>query len=182
MKNTVFSIIAFIVLLFAACQQDQNKITEAPPRDFLDVNNAGLTKDDILRIASKYDMQDSFADGYKTYYFKLFEPAAYRYMDATYVDSFLSSQSRAIKSIKAGNVMTQKLRKVKSAEEYFSMIEKDAQSYASQIKRHGSVEKYQIHKSKMINDYDIYMDFDSVIGFIPKGETYEYGTKLNTEN
>ncbi len=80
-EKIIFSLSMLAVAFFAACHEDQYKNNDSTQRDFLDIRNPGVTQEDIIRIATKYGLQDSVVQGYKCQSFTLPESGAYPYMD-----------------------------------------------------------------------------------------------------
>lgn len=157
MKNIVF-LLLLLTFPIIAC-----KITDKE-----EISTTGVTREDVIAIATKYDLRDSIADNYVSPYFKPFPQEAYPALTKEFWDSYFARWRKFSDDQKEFHRFRRESASITSVTEYYQLIEKYPSVYQSRVNAHGGIAGYNRQKSEIISgNWHIYLSKDSAIVFIP---------------
>jgi len=157
MKND-FYILALFSILITACKSTEKD----------ELREVGVTREQVVAIASKYGLQDSIAEGYVSPYFKPFPPQAYPALSKEFWEGYFANWRKFSDEERAFQQFRQETSSITNALEYYQLIEKYPSVYKSRVSAYGGIDGYNRRKSEDINDnLHIYLSKDGAIVFIP---------------
>lgn len=143
-------------------------IVSCKPTEKDEISVTGVTREEVVTIATKYGLQDSIADGYVSPHFKPFPREAYPALTKEFWDSYFARWRKFSDEQKEFIRFRRESASVTSVTEYYQLIEKYPSVYQSRVNAHGGIEGYNRQKSEIISgNWHIYLSKDSAIVFIP---------------
>ncbi|MEQ1744436.1 MAG: hypothetical protein ABMA02_03350 [Saprospiraceae bacterium] len=155
MKKTIV-IHLFIICLIAckAIKEDTPTNPDLPPP----FNGPGVSRERVLAIAAKYDLQDSLAIGYKPTTLQPPPEAAYQYLSEEFFDVYFQRWRKALDWKVRIEARRQKVNSLQTVQEYFAFVENDPEEYQSELEQHGGINGYKAFKKDVLaGKYHIYI-------------------------
>ena len=158
--RTNLLLITFLFLVPACKSVDKDDPTLSP--------NIGVTREQVVAIATKYNLQDSIAEGYESPRFKPFLPEAYPYLTEEFWDRYFWQWRKFSDHYNEDMQFRQDLASIRSMAEYYKVIESYPRQHEFWVKTSGGLEGYNREKSEKLNgNYHIYLCKDGAIAIIP---------------
>lgn len=133
-----------ILLILLSCNKD------IPPK--------GVTRQDVLDIAAKYNLQDSLKEGYNPRFGNIPPEAFYPYLTKEQLDADFAHWRNIADSWKQTAAFCAKRRFVKNLDEYFALIESYPIFYREFVDSEGGIEAYKAWKVDVANNCNVYVD------------------------
>jgi hypothetical protein len=163
MKDIIFIGLA-VLLIVSSCGSNEQE-------SFIPTPTLGVTREQVVAIATKYNLQDSIAEGYVSPHFKPFPPEVYPILTEAFWDSYFKQWRKFADKNNDFMQFRKEISQISSMEEYYQVIEKHPEEYASRVKLGGGIDAYNAEKEERLNgNYHIYLCNDGAIAIIP-GET-----------
>ena len=158
--NTILKLVFPIALLLVSCKTKEEPITPSK----------GVSREQVVAIATKYGLQDSIAEGYVSPHFKPFPPEAYPALTEEFWDKYFAHWRRFADNQKEFAQFRKETSNITSMAEYYQLIEQYPSLYEQRVQAMGGLDAYNQQKSEDIaTKMHIYLQDDGSLTFIPAG-------------
>jgi hypothetical protein len=115
------------------------------------LNGPGITKDQLLEIATKYGLQDSIAEGYQSSTFKFFPPEAYPNLHLDFTENFFLNWRKFIDRELEKENAWKRLATVKTVTEYCDVVESTPYLWQMHSMSRKSIREYHSTKRLLLS-------------------------------
>jgi hypothetical protein len=127
----------------------------------------GITRQDLVEIATKYNLQDSIREGYKGFYFYL-PDASLSGMTRENAELKIANFRRVLDRMNDREKFQKKLPEIKNVEGFFALIEEVPERLQDRINAMGGKDQYESYKKEMLSKkWHIYLNDQGSITMIP---------------
>jgi hypothetical protein len=156
---------AFVLLHFiTACKGDFASIA--------DQNSKQLSKDEIIEIARKYNLQDSIFTATPTKYGSFPDASrVYSSVNEKECEAYFAQWRKQADFASEFYKYYEERKHITSVAEYFEVLEKYPHNLQSYVETLGGMEQYQAHKKeRLAGNYHLYLDAENALVWIKASE------------